>query len=131
MGYLPNLKEIFGTPSTRWFSNREIEEETIKYSGKGIPGGSEGTLQYEILDAGDGLVWKTVAVWGDLRDFGLSDVEEIEKWFKRIVETQYRGVNLLLREAHLIVSVEYGPTFLFRLQEKEVLKSVIQEHSEE
>lgn len=95
----------------------------MKYdAGENIPGGSEGTIQYAVNDAGDGLVWKTVAVWGDLRDFGAEDTPEIDAWFARIVTSP-----LMLRAAHLLVEVESGPRYLLVADERAVRRVALEE----
>jgi len=53
-----------------------------EWSACSVPCGSEGSLQYNIIPAGDGLVLYTVAIWGDLRDY--EDAKEIIDWFGRI-----------------------------------------------
>ncbi len=47
-----------------------------------VPCGSEGSLQYQILTVGDGMVLYTVAVWGDLRDY--EDEQAIIDWFNKV-----------------------------------------------
>ena len=96
------VRDVFGWPSTNPFLPHD------KYfHGRNIPGGSEGTLQYEIIKAGDGLVMYTVAVWGDLRDVGADDTDALVQWFTRIVTS-----GLLIRSASLLVEVEHGPAFV-------------------
>jgi len=80
-----------------------------------VPCGSEGSIQYKIISAGHGLVLWTVAVWGDLRDFGSKDVKKIRKWFKKITEES----GLSIRSAILEIRIEYGKTIVLRYKEKE------------
>lgn len=89
----------------------DIDEKIVKSLGKtcdyesnraawdacSVPCGSEGSIQYAINDAGDGLVYKTVAIWGDLRDY--EDIGAIEKWFRGICES-----GLMIRQA--VIQVE-------------------------
>lgn len=109
MGLVADIRAILGTPSGE-YDAKPYEE------GSNIPGGSEGTIQYAINAAGDGLVWKTVAIWGDLRDFDLDDCAEIDTWFARIVAAsdmpQQKQTRLMLRAFHLVVRVEYGQSYL-------------------
>lgn len=112
LGMTPNLRAILGTPSSNPFGD---PDEPYRHAER-IPSGSEGSIQYAINDAGDGAVWKTVGVWGDLRDFGDEDVHEIDAWFLSIVEAS-RGENiartkLILRAAHLLVEVEGGMRYV-------------------
>ncbi len=60
-----------------------------------VPCGSEGSLQYRIIPAGEGLVLYTVAVWGDLRDY--DNELEIIDWFNDVT----RDSGLMIRSAVL------------------------------
>jgi hypothetical protein len=102
MGIVADLKKIMGEPSGPY-------DAEPYFDGRNIPGGSEGTIQYAATKAGDGLVWMTVAVWGDLRDFGLKDTPEIDAWFDRIAQAP---PPVMLRSAHLLVEVEYGGRYV-------------------
>ena len=64
------------------------------------PCGSEGSLQYEVIKAGDGLVLWTVAVWGDLRDY--DNISEIKEWFNKVTN----GSGLAIRDA--VLSIDLG-----------------------
>jgi hypothetical protein len=44
-----------------------------------LPRGSEGSLQYKIIEYQHGLPWIMVAIWGDLRDY--DNLKEIEDWW--------------------------------------------------
>jgi hypothetical protein len=46
-----------------------------------LPSGSEGSLNYRIIEYGTGLPWLSIPIWGDLRDFEYEDVGQIEVWF--------------------------------------------------
>jgi len=61
-----------------------------------VPCGSEGSLQYKILEVGKPLAMYTVAIWGDLRDY--EDIEEIKEWFDKVTV----GSGLAIRNAVLI-----------------------------
>ena len=107
MGIVPNLRALLGTPSTdafQWDGNGKWVEA------KDIPSGSEGSIQWKDIRAGDGLVYVTVAVWGDLRDFGSADTPEIDAWFEKIVTAA--GEKALIRAAHLLVEVEGGSRYV-------------------
>lgn len=99
------VRSLLGTPSSNPFLETGTYEE-----GSNIPGGSEGTMQYAITKAGDGMVLFTVAVWGDLRDFGEDDTKEIEAWFARVAAVSPQS-GMMIRSAHLLVEVEYGVSF--------------------
>jgi hypothetical protein len=117
MGLIPNWKALFGTPSG-----------DDSGQSKDIPSGSEGSIQYEGIRAGDGLVWLTVAIWGDLRDFGEKDTRVIDEWFERIVAAARKEnighSRLILRAAHLFVEVESGMRYLLVLNEDDDDKTV-------
>ncbi len=117
---MPSIPKILGTPS----NNAWLGEEDYR-AAKDIPSGSEGSIQYKIIDAGRGMVWKTVAVWGDLRDFGAEDCHEIDQWFSRIVARWP-----LIREAHLVVSIEGGETYLLAAEDKDVRRTSLRSSPE-
>ena len=114
------FKDIFGTPSTNpWLKHAQgnykfpLEEDSEYEQGKDIPGGSEGTIQYEVIHAGEGMVWKTVAVWGDLRDFDTENATKlIDVWFHKIINTEKILMGFIIRAAHLFVEVENGPHYI-------------------
>lgn len=103
-----DYKAVLGTPSTNAWLDDPTQPIGQEYeNGKNIPAGSEGTIQYAVIDAGNGLVWKTIAVWGDLRDYGAADTREIDEWFQRIVSSP-----LMLRSAELLVETENDIRYL-------------------
>src|SRR3990167_5577525 len=64
-----------------------------------LPRGSEGGLQYRIIEYHTGLPWIVIPVWGDLRDF--DDTETIKAWWDEILlKLQW------IRDAVLRVQVE-------------------------
>ncbi len=76
-----------------------------------LPCGSEGGLQYRVIEYDDGLPWVVIPVWGDLRDY--DNVNEIRQWWKNTL-AQFK----IVRAACLVVEVEYGERFV--LTEKDV-----------
>lgn len=64
-----------------------------------LPSGSEGSLQYELHEYGNGLPWLIITIWGDLRDFDNENI--IKEWFfKTIKEIGF------IRDAVLKIEVE-------------------------
>lgn len=53
-----------------------------------IPSGSEGSLDYRIIRNPDphAMSTYTVVIFGDLRDFGKDDRNEIEEWWNRVLK---------------------------------------------
>jgi len=45
-----------------------------------LPTGSEGSLQYRIVEYDSGMRWLAITIWGDLRSY--DSIDEIEEWFK-------------------------------------------------
>lgn len=86
----------------------------------GVPTGSEGPLQIRPggTDSERSINTENVLIYGDLRHFGAEDVPEIEAWFKRVVEDS--GRSFTIRQATLLVEVEYGPTFVFTAEDGKV-----------
>lgn len=95
-----------------------------------VPAGSEGSLRYRVLPNSEedthSLSWGYAVIWGDLRDFGMEDVQKIEDWFQGALEklqkpegfkppeamTEHEKAEYLLssfaiRDAVLSIDVEY------------------------
>lgn len=70
-----------------------------------LPMGSEGGLQYELIEYGEGLCWLAIPIWGDLRDF--DDVATIENWWKELLPKLG-----MVRDAVLHIHVEGRPTVI-------------------
>lgn len=53
-----------------------------------MPNGSEGSLDYRIIrnPDPDAMSAYTVLIFGDLRDFGKDDRNEIEEWWNRVLK---------------------------------------------
>lgn len=67
-----------------------------------LPEGSEGSLQYEIIEYDEGLPWLAIPVWGDLRDF--DDAERIRRWFDLTIDEINK--TFMVRDACLRIEVE-------------------------
>ena len=128
------------------FKNGMIKEAVAKVLGKtcdfesgdkawsqcGVPMGSEGSLQYRVHPNSEedthSLNWGYVAIWGDLRDFGMESVLKIQEWFQEGLEklkkpegfsamkdmgaqekAEYMLSSFMVRSAVLCIDVEYGP----------------------
>lgn len=88
-GSVDAIKETLGKICTfeKW------EESTT------LPCGSEGGLQYKVIEYDTGLPWITIPIWGDLRDY--DDVEAIKKWWFETLEKLG-----CIRDAVIHISVE-------------------------
>jgi hypothetical protein len=64
-----------------------------------LPRGSEGGLQYRVIEYDKGLPWVSIPIWGDLRDFDSAD--EIEKWWNETLPKLG-----MIRDAVLHIQVE-------------------------
>lgn len=53
-----------------------------------MPMGSEGSLDFRVIENPDkdSLAAYTVVVFGDLRDFGVANIPEIEDWWNKVLE---------------------------------------------
>lgn len=69
-----------------------------------LPLGSEGSLEYQIIENPDRamLAAYVVPFWGDLRDFDASDLPTLQDWFKGVCK------KLWIRGAVLFAEVETG-----------------------
>lgn len=52
-----------------------------------MPCGSEGSLQYKIIEYGKGMPWTIIPIWGDLRDY--ESINEIISWWKTLLKTSF------------------------------------------
>lgn len=64
-----------------------------------LPTGSEGSLQYRIIEYDTGLPWVAVPIWGDLRDF--DNAQEIKEWWENVL-SKFQ----IVRDAILLIQVE-------------------------
>lgn len=111
LGLTVDLEKLLGRQRT-WEDEHDAEN---------IPKGSEGSIRWKEIRAGDGMVFYTVAIWGDLRDFGPAECEKIDAWFTRIVTTP----SVMFRDAVLHVSPEYHNSYILVLK-SEIIDGKIQ-----
>jgi len=82
------------------------------------PSGSEGSLQWKILDGTRYINRFNIAIWGDLRDYGSSDedIDEIRRWFKNVCKS-----CMMVRDAVLHIHVEFrkGITLLYHSRDQD------------
>lgn len=81
-----------------------FEDPEEKWDKCNVPCGSEGSIQFVFWSNPSltALAAYTVAVFGDLRDFGKEDVHKIEEWFKRVITAK----NIMVRNAIVEICVE-------------------------
>ena len=77
-----------------------FEDNEAAWDKCSVPCGCEGSLQYEVISAGEGMVLWTVPIWGDLREY--EDISEIKGWFEKIVYSS----GLIIRSA--ILEIQSG-----------------------
>ena len=98
---LSDVKEAIGPMST--FENWNDEST--------IPSGSEGGLQYQIIEYQGGLPWLAIPIWGDLRDF--DSPEEIATWWNELLPKLR-----MVRDAVLHIRVEGREPIILAYKEK-------------
>ena len=103
----PITKEELGEIST--FENPI--DDTI------IPCGSEGSLEYEILKTGgdSSLACRAVAFWGDLRDFGKNEIEDVKSildYLDKITKDK------MIRSGVVEITVEFRHKHLYHYNTK-------------
>lgn len=84
------LEDIIG-PMCLWDSWNEAST---------LPKGSEGGLQYKVIEYGTGLPWVVIPIWGDLRNFEYEQIETIKKWWNELMP------RLDVRDAVLRIETE-------------------------
>lgn len=87
----PDLEAILGPISTYYRPN----------SASTLPTGSEGSLEYKVIESEheNSLASYTVAIWGDLRDYG--SVDAILDWLNKTF------AGLMIRSGIVEVDVEF------------------------
>ena len=88
-----SISKIIG-PMCLWEDDNWDKKSTL-------PCGSEGSLQYKIIEHDKGLSWIIVPIWGDLRDY--DDVNEIRQWWNNLIDIALKD---RVRQAVLQISVE-------------------------
>lgn len=84
-----------------------------------MPTGSEGSLDVEFIERNEedsAAYFKTISIFGDLRDFNKEDCNLIREWWKNI--SMYCGEKCFIRQAVLQVIPEDGESFV--LTEKDI-----------
>jgi hypothetical protein len=116
-----DVEDVIGYSYYYDWDSDDLHKVENASTGPSVPIGSEGPIQYSVnvnphLPS---LAAYDVAVWGDLRDFGEESVGQIGDWLARIVTDVKASQRLLsLRDLVVKVSVEYGPTFLYTLDDE-------------
>ena len=104
---IPEMKEPITKEELGVVSTWEEGEET------NIPCGSEGSLDYEIIDTARGesgyAACRAVAFWGDLRDYDSAD--EILEYFTKIIQGK------MIRSGVLEINIEMQRTLVYRVSD--------------
>lgn len=81
-----------------------FEDDEEKWEDCNVPFGSEGSIQFSFWSNPNlsHLAAFTVAIFGDLRDFGQADVPEIKEWFEKVTKAE----SAMVRSAILEIEVE-------------------------
>ena len=95
---LNDIKRLIGNPVS-------YEDTEDKWDACNVPCGSEGSIQFSYWSnpSVSSLAAFTVAIFGDLRDFGNEDVPKIREWFGKVTKRE----GLIVRSAVLKIDVEY------------------------
>lgn len=70
-----------------------------------LPTGSEGSLQYRVIEYDTGLPWVSIPFWGDLRD--VESDGEIVKWFTQLCQL-IDGQSGFIRDSVMLTQVNGG-----------------------
>ena len=65
-----------------------------------LPLGSEGGLQYQVIEYYHGIPWVVIPIWGDLRNFGPEDILIITDWCEQIL-AKLEKESFIIRDAIL------------------------------
>lgn len=108
-----NVKKALGNTCTFYSSNEDWDKCSV-------PTGSEGSLQYETFfpineEAGHSLNWGWISIWGDLRDFGEEDYQDLKNWFTLSMEklenkdSKDMMAQFMIRDSILAIDIEGLP----------------------
>jgi len=102
---IPIIKTAFG-PSHDYYDDGYDSENTQ------VPGGSEGTLKYEVIRSGDAssISWGFISIYGDLRDFG--NINQITSWITDSLD-KLTEFGIWVRQSSIIIGVEFLGDFHF------------------
>lgn len=92
-----------------------------------MPTGSEGSLDVEVIERNEedsAAYFKTISIFGDLRDFDKEQAESIKEWWKTIPFRLKRGC--VIREAVIRVYPEDGEAFVLTEMDMEEKSSELE-----
>ena len=104
IGEQPDFNKIFV---------RELWNEDT-FGACNMPKGSEGSLDFRVVENPDkdSMAAYTVVVFGDLRDFGSANMQEIEDWWERVLKQCG-----MVRQAVLQIQPEDGDVKILEYKE--------------
>ena len=105
---LNKIKDIFGPMalvSSEKMTNEDWNKYKENYKNTKLPKGSEGSIQYKIIEYDTGFPYLAIPIWGDLRDYGKEKIGEIEEWINFIVE-QINLTFYIIRSFIILVNTE-------------------------
>ena len=70
-----------------------------------VPCGSEGSLQYRVIEYDTGLPWISLPFWGDLRD--VESDSDVVKWFTRLCQL-IDGQSGFIRDSVMLTQLNGG-----------------------
>ncbi len=86
------------------------DDESV-FSECNVPCGSEGSLQYRLVEYDTGLPWLAAHIWGDLRDY--ENIDAIVAYLTRIVAGQ------IIRSGIAEIAVEGQPEQVWQYHHEE------------
>lgn len=92
-----------------------------------MPTGSEGSLDVEFIERNEedsAAYFKTISIFGDLRDFDKEKCNSIREWWKNI--SKQCGEKCLIREAVIRVYPEDGEAFVLTEMDMEEKSSELE-----
>lgn len=88
-----------------------------------VPSGSEGSLSIRELFSEEPYEYQiAIAAWGDLRDFGESDIHRVKAWLDTAA---ILPDGMLIRSAVIEAQVEYGATHIWNWIEGAWVETII------
>lgn len=127
-----SLDKILGNkfPSYAWNWDETLtEEKEVEYDelwdSCEVPIGSEGSIDYSIWQNPKSNIISqyTVNIWGDLRDFGLSNIDKVKSWFNKITD------GFMIRSAILEIDIESHSTIILSYQDNQIKEIILEKSS--
>ena len=99
------IQNILG-PIAKW---NDLMRDTNSQKACKLPMGSEGSLEYRIIEYDRGFPWLSIPIWGDLRD--VDEFDYIKNWWETLIK-EFNEKNYPIRGAVMKIDIEGQPSLI-------------------